>query len=129
MLLIFLMATLTRAQGAFAIQYGSAKKMSLICADSVAKPVVTDSWNSPDKGQHLLGSMMLTIATAKSLQRFYDYDDRQAQVSAMTFTLSVGIGKEVLDYFRPGHVSSYKDLLADCLGVLLGQAILQMDSH
>ncbi len=128
-LLILIAGQATTAQTTQRLFATKQTPFARVVGDSSAKAkteVKVDPWTSADKGQHLLGSMMLTVAAAKSLQKFYSVDSRQAKWNAAAITISVGIGKEISDYFRPGHVCSYKDLLADGLGILLGQIILNI---
>lgn len=85
-----------------------------------------DPWFSPDKGQHLLGSMILTVGTGRACQRFAHTNGSQARVIGVTFTMSLGAGKEIWDYFHPGHDASWKDLAADAVGAVLGLVILNI---
>jgi len=85
---------------------------------------VYDGWFSYDKGYHLLGSFMMTIAADKSLNQFTGTKEEQARVWAASFTFGFGLGKELFDATRPGNHFSWKDLLADLAGITLGLVLL-----
>lgn len=85
-----------------------------------------DSWFSPDKGLHLVGSMISTIATTKSIERFGNKKTKQATFVGMGFTLSLGLGKEVWDSRSPKNIFSTKDLFMDVLGTLIGGLLVSL---
>ena len=79
-----------------------------------------DRWFAIDKYRHLMASAMLTGL----LYNVSRVDARQPRGSSLTVgvsvTLAAGVGKEVYDLYHPGHVSSWRDLLADLAGIALG---------
>jgi len=100
----------------------SCRTDSLLCKPG--KP--PDRWLAVDKGQHLLGSMIVTIGTSRAYQRFVHTNRDRARMVGVSFTFTLGAGKEIWDYFHPGHDASWKDLTADGLGIVLGWFILTL---
>ncbi len=98
---------------------------SLQTAPRWQAPVVIDRWIAPDKGLHLLGSMMVTIAATKTMQQEFGVNYRSGMKWAMGFTFSLGVGKELWDSTKPHNIFSWKDLSADVLGIFLGRCILE----
>ncbi len=90
------------------------------------KPFI-DHWVGPDKGLHLLGSMMVTIVTVKTLQQNMNVKKRNGKKWAVGFTLSLGVGKELWDSTKPNDIFSWKDLCADVAGIFLGGIILDLE--
>jgi putative lipoprotein len=104
----------------------SAKNDSLIISRKPAETIV-DKWIAPDKGLHFLGSMMTTIAGAKTLQQNFAFDSRKGRLWAAGFTFSLGVSKELWDSTKPHNKFSWKDLCADVAGMLLGGLILDLE--
>ncbi|MHB2149119.1 YfiM family protein [Calditrichota bacterium LG25] len=99
-----------------------------VSADSVKlqKPAIKDYWIAPDKGLHFLGSMMATIASAKTLEQQFDFNKERSRAWAIGFSISLGVAKELRDSRQPNNFFSWKDLTADCLGTALGRLILEL---
>jgi putative lipoprotein len=79
-----------------------------------AKPV--DPWNSTDKYEHAIGSAIIG-ATAMAVTK--------SEVKALTFSIGVGLAKELYDQQRykkhgVGYGFSYKDLTWDIAGAVAG---------
>jgi len=91
------------------------------------KKIVVDRWIAPDKGLHLLGSMMTTIAVTKTLQQHADFRKASGMKWAVGFSFSLGIGKELWDSTKPRNFFSWKDLCADLVGITLGRLILELE--
>ncbi len=88
--------------------------------------VLRDRWIAPDKGLHLLGSMMATVAFAKTQQQQFNVPFTAAKNRALVFSISLGLGKEFWDSTKKNNFFSWKDLTADCLGIVLGRALLEI---
>lgn len=95
-------------------------------AGALQKRPVIDRWIAPDKGLHLLGSMMLTVAGTKTLQQNFGFKYHTGMRWAMGFTFSLGVSKELWDSTKPHNIFSWKDLSADVVGILLGRCILEI---
>jgi len=89
-----------------------------------ASDSLSDPWLGSDKGLHLAGSLMCTVAVSQSMQRFGHTTKERARIIGASFSLGLGLGKEVHDGCRTDNFFSYKDLLADCLGIALGWGLL-----
>jgi len=89
-----------------------------------AKTVIRDNWFSYDKGYHVLGSFMLTVATSKGMEQFSSKDEYASRVWAASITIAFGIGKELFDSTRILNHFSYKDFIADLAGITLGLVLL-----
>ncbi len=90
----------------------------------VKAPIRIDQWWAPDKGLHLIGSMMVTVGTAKTLEQQFALSRSQSRKWAMGFSFSLGLGKELRDSRQKHNFFSWKDLMADALGIVLGRLIL-----
>jgi uncharacterized protein YfiM (DUF2279 family) len=86
-----------------------------------------DSWFAPDKGRHLIGSMVTTIFLTKIGERDWNMRSGDSRLMGVTITLSLGIGKEFIDQKNPRNIFSFRDLTADITGIVLGLLILEID--
>lgn len=85
-----------------------------------------DPWLGKDKFQHFLVSAFLTGYTYLALNESLDVSKDHATVWGGSVSLSLGIGKEALDLkSKKGH-ASFKDLLADVLGVAFAVFFIQI---
>ncbi len=97
--------------------------------NSVRTSVLTqpkDPWLGVDKGLHFVGSMMVTIAVSKSVQRFAGQPVSRSVCYGFGVSMSLGALKELWDYKRPGHFFSVRDLIADLTGSVLGVCLSQI---
>jgi putative lipoprotein len=85
-----------------------------------------DSWFSRDKGLHLAGSLMTTVAISKSLQHFGNTSSARASYWGVGLSFSLGLGKEIYDHRKPSNRFSYKDLTADIVGIVIGVIIVSI---
>ncbi len=88
---------------------------------------ICNGWFSYDKGYHVLGSFMLTVATSKAIEQYSDKDEHSARVWAASITVAFGLSKEIYDSTRPLNHFSYKDFIADLIGITLGLVLLNND--
>jgi uncharacterized protein YfiM (DUF2279 family) len=79
-----------------------------------------DNWLGLDKLQHFLISAHLSLYTYQVSQESYNNTPPTARVEAVGLVISIGIGKELMDRQKPSDCFSYKDLVADALGIGLG---------
>ncbi|MBN2425962.1 MAG: DUF2279 domain-containing protein [Calditrichaceae bacterium] len=86
-----------------------------------------DTWTGLDKGYHLVGSMIFMIGTAKGFQQYTSCDHQQSVIYGSGITLSLGMGKEIYDSKQKDNHFSYKDLVADIIGLAIGILILNID--
>jgi uncharacterized protein YfiM (DUF2279 family) len=85
---------------------------------------VNESWLSADKGYHVIGSMISTVFIGQFGLRGLEMNRRQSQLIAAGSTIALGISKELYDAGKPDNKFSWKDLTADCAGILLGVLLL-----
>ena len=85
--------------------------------------MLSDRWISVDKLQHFLISAHLSFYTYKVSRESFNNIPATARIEATGLVLSIGIGKELLDSRKPKDRFSYKDLIADALGIGLSLVI------
>ncbi len=88
---------------------------------------IKDDWIKPDKGLHLIGSMICFLGSANSLQRFAGKTKNNAVLLGGSFTFSLGVAKELRDKSYENNIFSFKDLLADLVGIGIGLLIINLD--
>jgi uncharacterized protein YfiM (DUF2279 family) len=79
-----------------------------------------DRWLAWDKVEHLGISAYLSVVSYKIYHDFYHNRKKSSLYFSGGLTFSLGLGKEVYDEKRPNGKFSYKDLVADVLGIGLG---------
>jgi len=85
----------------------------------------TDDWLGFDKLKHFTFSMMLSTTIYYYCERAASLNPSVAYRISFSVPLTIGLGKELVDWRRPPHhLLSYKDLIADVAGVLCGLIIL-----
>ncbi len=86
-------------------------------ADTLRAP---DTWFAHDKLEHLIVSAFLSGTCCSILRDFYNNSQESSVYFSASFTLGVGLGKELHDLHAPTGRFSYKDLIADIVGIGLG---------
>lgn len=84
-----------------------------------------DKWLGVDKAKHLVLSGFLTGVTYFGVDEIANRPEQDAMVWSGGMTLAVGIGKEVYDMHSPKGHPSFKDLVADALGIALALFIIK----
>ncbi|EQB63664.1 MAG: hypothetical protein RBG1_1C00001G1243 [candidate division Zixibacteria bacterium RBG-1] len=84
---------------------------------------VKDKWFSFDKFQHFFLSTHLTVFSYEIYHRSYHNTKESSRYFSSGLVLTLGIGKETWDSKKPKGKFSYKDLIADGLGIILGLSI------
>jgi uncharacterized protein YfiM (DUF2279 family) len=79
-----------------------------------------DRWLAVDKLQHLIFSTHLSLLSYKVSRDSYHNTTATARAESIGLVFSLGIGKEFLDSHKPNGRFSYRDLIADALGIGLG---------
>jgi len=79
-----------------------------------------DSWLGKDKFLHLTVSSFLTGVSYRVYHDEFKNPEENSRLFGGTFTAFLGIGKEAVDATSPSSTSSWKDLAADGVGILLG---------
>ncbi|HDP68585.1 MAG TPA: DUF2279 domain-containing protein [Candidatus Marinimicrobia bacterium] len=83
---------------------------------------IHDPWFGFDKLKHLSSSFILTTTGYYVQTRMVALPEQQSLSNAGMLTISLGLGKELLDRRKPGGIFSYRDLVANLTGV--GLAVL-----
>jgi uncharacterized protein YfiM (DUF2279 family) len=91
------------------------------------KKTTTDKWISPDKGYHLVGSMMSTVLIGQLSLNGFESTTEKSQVIGAGVTFSLGMVKEFYDARKPQNKFSWQDLAANGVGIILGIFILGID--
>jgi len=92
------------------------------------KPTAADSWFAKDKADHFVMSAFLTGLGYYAANKELNKSDPAAKNLAVGFSLSLGILKEAYDKKSRKGTASWKDLVADVLGVGLGYLIISANS-
>jgi uncharacterized protein YfiM (DUF2279 family) len=84
------------------------------------KEKINDPWFSPDKGYHVIGSMMsMTLITNISMRGF-DQTRSTSRFVGASVSAGFGVIKELYDAKKPDNQFSWKDLAANGVGLILG---------
>ncbi len=83
-----------------------------------------DRWLARDKLLHASTSFLLTLSSQYILVNKLNYQEHRALPISLGLTFSIGVGKEFYDRRKPGGYISYRDLLADVLGLALAALII-----
>jgi uncharacterized protein YfiM (DUF2279 family) len=81
---------------------------------------ISDRWLAWDKVEHFGVSAYLSAVSYKICRDFYHNRKESSLYFSFGLTFSLGLGKEVYDEGRPTGKFSYKDLVADILGIGVG---------
>jgi len=73
-----------------------------------------------DKYRHFVASALVFGLVFDLLRVEGQWNQRRALAAGVSLSLGLGVAKELWDRNRPGHVASWKDLLADAAGVTFG---------
>jgi uncharacterized protein YfiM (DUF2279 family) len=81
---------------------------------------IQDKWLAWDKVEHLGVSALFSGTLYSVFHDFYDNDRKSSLYLSSSLTFSLGLGKEFYDRRIPHNKFSYKDLVADIVGIGLG---------
>ena len=81
---------------------------------------ISDKWVAWDKVEHIGVSAFLSGVSCSVFRDFYHNHQESSIYFSATLTFSAGLGKEFYDRKTPRGSFSYKDLVADILGIGLG---------
>jgi uncharacterized protein YfiM (DUF2279 family) len=85
---------------------------------------VSDSWFSRDKAHHFLTSAFLTTAGYYHSRELNNVSNFKSQQNGVCFSLSLGLIKEIRDGMQKNNSFSWKDFVADILGIAVGLALV-----
>jgi len=86
---------------------------------------IQDDWLTSDKAFHFASSAFITAGGFYVLHQEQDVERDKSLLISAGVSLAIGIGKEIYDRKNPKHVASWKDLVADILGIGVALLILQ----
>ncbi len=92
----------------------------LITQSAHKKPFHKDKWFAMDKFMHMTYEFFAYGAVYHLAYCEAGLQKTEAQAVSIGFTVSLGIGKELLDKYWSKTYFSKKDLLADFVGIALG---------
>jgi putative lipoprotein len=81
---------------------------------------ISDKWMGWDKAEHIGVSAFFSGVFYSIFRDFYNNNRESSLYFSATLTFSLGLGKEFYDKRTPQKKFSYKDLVADILGIGLG---------
>lgn len=87
--------------------------------------VIHDQWLARDKALHFGVSLISVLAIKTLADNSLNFERDAATFAGAGITFSLGFGKEVWDGQKPNNHFSYKDLVADVAGILVGVLIMQ----
>ena len=86
-----------------------------------------DKWLSPDKGYHVMGSMISTTLVGQISLRSFGTSTEKSQVIGAGATFTLGFVKEINDLHKQQNYFSWKDLAADGVGIIIGIILLSIN--
>lgn len=92
---------------------------------SALKPPPQDAWLSMDKAQHVVISFLWTLGTQYTLVNKVNLSEQQALPWSIGSSALAGLTKEAFDaQRRPNGLFSYRDLVANALGISLAVVLI-----
>ncbi len=95
---------------------------SLLIAFSLMNPK-NDKWIAKDKALHFFCSAAITGLAFHSTHCQLGYSKEESRVFSISLSSLTGIGKEFLDSKKKTSSASWRDLVADGMGILAGVLI------
>ena len=86
-----------------------------------------DNWSGKDKADHCMVSLFLVVGSYYFLNQEQKFDHNKSIYISTGFALSLGLLKEVHDGFIKKNAASFKDIIADILGISLGNILFNID--
>lgn len=86
-----------------------------------------DSWFGRDKGLHLVTSFIATTLITNINKKSFNMNSSESKNTGVGIVFSLGITKEIFDSRQKNNIFSWKDLVANVTGILLGVAILEIN--
>jgi len=90
------------------------------------RPSESDRWFGRDKANHFAVSAVLVGFGYYATHEELDYGDWPARNSAIGFSLTLGIFKEVYDWMSRKGQPSFKDIVADIAGIGVGFVMITL---
>ena len=87
--------------------------------------IIEDKWLAFDKVQHFTFSFLWTLSSQYVLVNNMNMYEEDALPFSVVSSLSAGLMKETSDMKKPKGYFSKKDMVADCLGILLAVVVIK----
>ena len=99
-----------------------------LIGNGISKPdtVKSESWFAIDKGQHFMGSFISSILITQVNNRYFSIDKLNSKKLGIGISFSIGLVKETIDSQKSNNVFSWKDLLANVAGIVVGIAVMEI---
>ena len=91
-------------------------------SQEIIQPLKThqkDPWFGMDKLKHLSSAFMFTTTGYYIQHKIVQLDENQSAINSGLITISLSLGKEIGDAYKPEGYFSLRDLLADSAGIAL----------
>ena len=88
--------------------------------------IINDRWFAKDKADHFVTSAFLTGMGYYASRQELDYSLSASKNVGIGFSLSLGIAKEIYDGTSQRGIASWKDLVADILGIGFGYLLISI---
>jgi uncharacterized protein YfiM (DUF2279 family) len=85
-----------------------------------SKKSYQDAFFAHDKLKHFIGSMITTTFLYKLSEENFKWNQKNSLFFSFGMTASIGVGKEIYDLKKQKGQFSWKDLLANGLGIATG---------
>jgi len=98
-------------------------------SQEIIQPLKTqsqDSWFGIDKLKHLSSAFMFTTTGYYIQHKIVRLGENQSVVNSGLITISLGLGKEIGDAYKPQGFFSIRDLLADGAGIALAVIFIRV---
>jgi uncharacterized protein YfiM (DUF2279 family) len=79
-----------------------------------------DKMLAVDKAKHFTASLISTVFFYKIVESGLNADRQEGKIYSFSLTIGLGFSKEIYDKSCPGNYFSWKDLLADAVGIAVG---------
>ena len=118
--LFLLLHQISHAENESQISFLNENGKHEFCVSRSDTQEISDRWLAWDKVEHFGVSAYLSAVSYKIYHDFYHNNKESSLYFSFILTFSLGLGKEVYDQRRPNGKFSYKDLVADILGIGVG---------
>ena len=102
------------------------KERSSQTADKKEKIKRIDKWFAIDKLQHFSYSCMISLGCQYVLVNKYDNSESEALPISTALSFSAGLSKEFNDSRGKNGFFSVKDMIANCAGLIVASAIINI---
>ena len=102
------------------------KEESSQTADKKEKVKRVDKWFAIDKLQHFSYSCLISLGCQYVLVNKYDNSESEALPISTALSFSAGLSKELNDSRGKNGFFSVKDMIANCAGLIVASAIINI---